>query len=124
YPEVAAVSEERAAQVRLRGFLLVGTGFVLLVGIVLEAAAGWLIRFFFGADFVAATNSCRVLIAAAALVGIRRILSDSLNGLGRPQLGSYAEIVSWIGLSLTLPLGAVFGGLLGVAASLLLSAAG
>src|SRR4029077_6327822 len=55
---------------------------------------------------------------------IRRVLSDSLNGLGKPQLGSYAEVVSWIGLILTLPVGAVFGGLAGVAASLLISAAG
>jgi O-antigen/teichoic acid export membrane protein len=124
YPEVAAVGKGPDARRRIWGFVAVGTGFVLAIAVALEVAAGWLIRSFFGPEFVAATSACRVLIGAAALVGIRRILADSLNGLGKPQLGSYAEIVSWIGLALTLPLGAISGGLVGVAASLLVSAAG
>jgi O-antigen/teichoic acid export membrane protein len=124
YPEVAAAHAKRDARRKVWSFLAVGTSFVLLLGIALEVAAGWLIRLFFGAEFVPATNACRLLIGAAALVGIRRILSDSLNGLGKPQLGSYAEVVSWIGLILTLPAGAILGGLPGVAASLLVSAAG
>jgi O-antigen/teichoic acid export membrane protein/O-antigen ligase len=122
YPEVAVAQTNRDARQRVSVFLMLGTALVLLVAVPLELGAGWLIPLFFGPDFGGATSACRLLIAAGALIGVRRVLTDCLNGLGRPQLGSYAEFVSWIALLLTLPIGAVVAGLPGVSAALLVSA--
>jgi O-antigen/teichoic acid export membrane protein len=99
---------------------MVLTGAVIVV---LELTAGWLVPLFFGQDFEAAVPITRILLVSSFFYGARRVLADAVSGAGRPELGSIAELSSWIVL---LPLLLVLTPLWdveGVAAALAISSA-
>jgi O-antigen/teichoic acid export membrane protein len=64
---------------------------MLAIGVALELAAGRLVPFFFGADFAESVPVARILVVAAVLFGIRRVLIDVSLGSGRPLRGTVSE---------------------------------
>ena len=96
YPRVAAA---RSDQAKLTLRYVVATAAVcgaIVVG--LEALCSFLIPLFFGAEFEAAVGIARILLLAALFMGLKRILNDCARGMGRPDLGLKAELVSWLPL--------------------------
>jgi O-antigen/teichoic acid export membrane protein len=96
YPKVASAQA---------GQMVVALRYVLAGGVVcgtivagLEALSSFLIPFFFGAEFDAAIGIVRILLLAAFFMSVKRILNDCARGLGRPDLGLRAELISWIPL--------------------------
>jgi O-antigen/teichoic acid export membrane protein len=122
YPRIAARSGDEARS-ELRQFFWLAAGGAALVVAGLELVVPQLGRFFFGADFGGAVDLTRILLVGALFLAARRILTDGAQGLGRPGLGTVAELASWVFL---LPALAIFTPLLGargVALALTLSAA-
>jgi O-antigen/teichoic acid export membrane protein len=111
---------------------------VLVCGLItggLAVTAGELVVFFFGSEFSETIPIARLLLLAIFFMTARRILTDGANGLGHPELGTVAEIASWVLLVPTLsllvsPLGAegvaislaiAWGGSLAVLVALMLA---
>jgi len=123
YPHVAGLAgrKQASAMVRLAIATSVITG--LTVG-ALELTVGIIIPVLFGHAYADSVPVARVLLLSAFVFGISRVLSDSLQGAGRPLDGTIAEAVSWITLALALW---AFGGSLdGVrfAAAMIMAAGG
>lgn len=94
-PHVAGTDVGRR-RAESRSFVLFSTVTTAVVVVVLEVTAGWLIPFFFGSEFDDAVPITRILLIGSFLWGVRRVLSDSASGAGRPGLASIAELASWI----------------------------
>jgi O-antigen/teichoic acid export membrane protein len=110
YPKVA--SDSGSAGATTLSYALAGVAASGAIVVCLEAAAGRMVPFFFGAEFAGAVPITRVLLLAAAFSSLRRVLNDCARGLGRPDLGARAEVVSWFVLvPLVAALGPELGGL-------------
>lgn len=121
-PQVAhAAAGDRRAEAR--SYLLVSIALTGLVVLALEVVAGWLVPFFFGAAFEDAVPITRILLVGSFFTGVRRVLTDSASGMGRPGLGSIAELVSWIVVVPALVVLMPAWGVEGVAAAITLSTA-
>jgi O-antigen/teichoic acid export membrane protein len=97
YPKVAAAVTGQTA-IALR--YVIGTMTVCgAIAFVLEALSSFVIPFFFGEEFNAAVGIARILLLAAFLMSIKRVLNDCARGLGRPDLGLKAEAISWLPLA-------------------------
>ena len=75
----------------------------------------FLVPFFFGDAFAPAVPIARILLIGSLLFGIRRVLADSASGAGYPEVGSGAEIASWVALGASLLLLVPGGSLMDVA---------
>ncbi len=121
YPHVA--SQRDAAEARRstwRYFFLGVLVSVLVIG-GLEAVTGTLVRLFFGSEFSGATPIARLLLLATLFMAARRVLTDCVNGMGRPGLGTMAEIASWVLLVPTIAIMLPRYGVEGVALALAIS---
>ena len=122
YPRVAARRGEDAWR-ELWQFFWLASGAAALVVLALELSVSWLVPAFFGDEFSGAVVLTRILLIGALFLSARRVLTDGAQGLGRPGLGTIAELSSWVFL---LPALAVFTPLWaarGVALALAVSAA-
>jgi O-antigen/teichoic acid export membrane protein len=121
YAQLAA-AHERLNRLVLQ-FLIVAILFGGTIVLILEPFVGTLIEFFFGSEFAGATPITRVMLVAALLTGLKRLLGDCARGLGQPEAGTLAEVVAWL---VMLPLAVIltqkYGGL-GAAWSLLAAGA-
>lgn len=95
YPYVARHTDDHARRVTMWRFVAFAT--LACAGIVaaLELTVGWLIPLMFGESFKGAIPVARVLLIAGFLIGVRRILSDGARGIGKPGVGTIAELTSW-----------------------------
>lgn len=122
YPRIAA-ERGREAWREVWQFFWLGTGSAALVVVALELSVDKLVPLFFGHAFSGAIDLTRILLVGALFLSARRILSDGVSGLGRPGLGTIAEVSSWAfllpGLAIFAPLWAARG----VALALTVSAA-
>jgi O-antigen/teichoic acid export membrane protein len=123
YPRVAAQTDARSARHALWLFALVGTAMCALIAGALEVVVGWTVPLFFGQEFDAAVDPCRILLVGSFFFGMRRVLSDGARGIGWPGLGSVAEIATWVVLLPSLLILAPRWGVDGVAFALTLAAA-
>ena len=81
-----------------------------------------LVELFFGSEFPEATPIARILLLATLFfMAARRVLTDGVNGLGRPGLGTLAEIASWVLLVPTIAILLPRYGVEGVALALAIS---
>ncbi|HEY1479694.1 MAG TPA: oligosaccharide flippase family protein, partial [Gaiellales bacterium] len=96
YPRVAAQTDVQAATRALWVFALVGTVACAAIAGALELVVGFTVPLFFGHAFVRAVEPCRILLIASFFFGMRRVLSDGARGIGRPGLGTVAELGTWI----------------------------
>jgi O-antigen/teichoic acid export membrane protein len=108
YPQVAARADRDARKHAMWRFFGLGVLLSGLVVLVLEVLTGKLVPFFFGSAYDAATPIAQILLIGTLFMAARRVLSDGVNGLGHPGLGTIAEVASWLfiipGLAVLLPL--------------------
>jgi O-antigen/teichoic acid export membrane protein len=104
YPRIASTQGDGARRRLLRRYVLVSAALCATIVCLLELVIGDLIELFFGAAFAPATEIARVLLLGGLFVSVRRVLADSARGLGHPELGTIAEVASWIALAVALPL--------------------
>jgi O-antigen/teichoic acid export membrane protein/O-antigen ligase len=121
YPDVASQSSEAEARRALWRYFFLGLGLSALVIGGLEIVTGKLVLLFFGAEFESATPIARVLLLATLFMAARRVLTDGVNGMGRPGLGTISEIASWVFLLPTIALLLPRYGAVGVAFALAIS---
>jgi O-antigen/teichoic acid export membrane protein len=94
YPRIATRRGEEAWR-ELWQFFWLATGSSALVVLALELGVEWLVPAFFGDEFSAAVPLTRILLIGALFLSARRVLTDGAQGLGRPGLGTIAEVSSW-----------------------------
>jgi O-antigen/teichoic acid export membrane protein/O-antigen ligase len=102
YPQVAAASNRRAARRAMWRYFLFSSAICGLVIAVLEGTTEWLIRFFFGSEFLGGVTITRILLVGVFFLSARRVLADGARGAGSPAAGSVAEAVSWASLAVGL----------------------
>ncbi|MGX6446638.1 lipopolysaccharide biosynthesis protein [Patulibacter sp. S7RM1-6] len=122
YPAVASMANDPARQWRATWrFTALAAAMSIPVIAVIAALAHPLVTLAFGSEFGAAAAPLRLLLGATLLVSVRRVLTDSMRGLGYPSVGSRAEILSWCVLvPSVVGLAGPFG-LMGVSAALVLT---
>jgi O-antigen/teichoic acid export membrane protein/O-antigen ligase len=96
YPQVASRSDPGAARRALWRYFFFGVALSALVIGPLTVVTGELVTLFFGNEFSDATPIARILLVGTLFMAARRILTDGINGLGYPGLGTLAEVASWI----------------------------
>jgi O-antigen/teichoic acid export membrane protein len=100
YPKIAAARATEAREL-VRVYLVLVMLVAGLIVALLEVAVVWLIPLLFGADFEDAVRTAQILLIAAFLLAVRRVLTDIAQGLGNPLSGTVAEVVN---LTVALPL--------------------
>lgn len=95
YPRIAAQADGRTAVRVLWRYFGIAMALSLPIVLVLELCVGWLIPLLFGEQYAGAVPIARLLMIGALFQAARRVLADAARGLGRPELGSRAEVVSW-----------------------------
>jgi O-antigen/teichoic acid export membrane protein len=121
YPQVASQPDAGAARRAMWRYFLFGVALSGLVVGALEIVTGDLVTLFFGGDFTEATPIARILLLAAFFVAARRLLTDAVNGMGYPGLGTISEVASWVLLLPTLAILLPRFGVEGVAVALAIS---
>jgi enterobacterial common antigen flippase len=121
YPHIAATEDRAAAWRALKEYVLATSVLCLAVCGILIVFADRLIVLFFGEAFSDATDVTRVLLLAAGLASVRRLLGDAVRGIGMPGSASIAEVAAWVVLVPALAVCIPLWGLEGVAAALTLS---
>jgi O-antigen/teichoic acid export membrane protein/O-antigen ligase len=121
YPHVASQSDETAGRRALWRYFFIGLAAAAVVIGVLEVGSASLVALFFGDQFHAATPIARVLLIGTLFMCARRVLTDGVNGLGRPGLGTMAEVASWALLVPTIGVLLPLYGAVGVALALAIS---
>jgi O-antigen/teichoic acid export membrane protein/O-antigen ligase len=110
YPNVASQSDPRAAHRAMWRYFFFGLAVSVVVVWALEVVSGTLVTLFFGNEFRDATPIVRILLLGTLFLACRRVLTDGVNGLGHPGLGTIAEVASWVlllpALAILLPHGA------------------
>ncbi len=118
-----AVGTENERRASARGFLLTAVLLIIVIVTAVEVLLPWLIPFLFGDAFRPALACARLLLLAAAALGLRRFVTDLVRGLGRPGVESIAEIASWpvlvVGVVMVVGSGWLGGGIEGVASVVL-----
>ena len=121
YPAVASQSNPADRKRAVWRYFLLGVALATFVIGALELVTGRLVQIFFGGEFDSATPIARVLLLATLFMSARRVLTDGVNGLGRPGLGTIAEISSWVLLGPTIAVLLPAYGAVGVAFALAIS---
>lgn len=121
YPHVASQTDAAVARRAVWRYFLLGVLISALVIGGLEVVTGTLVGLFFGSEFAEATPIARILLLATLFMAARRVLTDGVNGLGRPGLGTMAEIASWVLLVPTIAVLLPRYGVEGVALALAIS---
>ncbi|MEJ7788644.1 MAG: lipopolysaccharide biosynthesis protein [Thermoleophilaceae bacterium] len=93
YPEVASATSQEKRKHALRRFVGLGAAFIAPVTLALLAGIGWLLPLLFGDAFSDAVPVARILLIAAFLQGVRRVLTEGSRGLGSGLPGTVGEVV-------------------------------
>lgn len=115
FPQVSA-SHQSGRRQQLHATFALHAGLVVALAAVMFVLAGPLITTLFGDSYADATLALRLLALGTIASSIRAFPIEVLRGIGRPGLTSIAEAANWAFFALAIPLGAAFGGLVGVAA--------
>ena len=115
YPTVAGCTDEKAARRSMWAFLWASAAMSVVIVMPLLLAAGWIVPFFFGAEFRDAVRVTQILLPGAVFVAARRVLSDGLRGRGHPTAGTLAEVAAWLWLAPALAVAVPLWGASGVA---------
>ncbi len=122
YPRIAGRRGDEAWK-ELWQFFWLASGAAALVVLALELGVSWLVPVFFGDEFSGAVPLTRILLIGALFLSARRVLTDGAQGLGRPGLGTIAEVSSWVFLLPALGIFTPLWNARGVALALTVSAA-
>jgi O-antigen/teichoic acid export membrane protein len=121
FPSIANSLDAADGRARLRRYVFLTTALSVAIVVGVELAAGWVVPFFFGDDFDQAVSLVRILVVAAFLSAVRRVLSEGARGLGKPGIGSLGELVAWVALLPALAVFATIWGVTGVAFAMVAS---
>lgn len=119
-PEVAASSDADASLLLLARSLRLTVYAQVLALIPLWIAAPFVLGWVFGADFVEATATLRILLCASIFWSAGLIVISGLSGLGNPGLSTFARIASAVTTVVALVILLPAYGMLGAAISSLL----
>ena len=118
YPSVAARTDETAARRTMWAFLWATLAMSMAIVLSLVLTVGWLVPFFFGAEFRDAVQVTQILLPGVVFVAARRVLSDGLRGRGHPTAGTLAEVAAWLWLAPALAVAVPLWGASGVAGAM------
>ena len=93
YPEVASAGTQKERRHVLRRLVMLGVAFIAPITLALVACIGWLLPLLFGKEFSGAVPIARILLVAAFLQGVRRVLTEGSRGLGSGVPGTVGELV-------------------------------
>ena len=96
FPQIASQRDPAAARRAMWRYFLLGAALCALVVGALEVVAAELVTLFFGSEFSNATSIAQILILGTFFTAARKVLTDGVNGLGNPGLGTAAEVASWV----------------------------
>ena len=122
FPKVAARPAEEVIALTGRA-TRISTVLTSLAGLVVVLIGQWLLRFLYGAEFVAAANLLRLLTLEAVITSTTLVLAQAFMALGKPGT---VTVLQGVGLALSVPLMLVLiprFGLLGTGMALAISAA-
>jgi O-antigen/teichoic acid export membrane protein len=123
YPVISAESSAHDARRAMWQCFWIAVALCSALVVSLELLAPTLVHLFYGHEFSGAITITRVLLVAALLMSVRRVLAEGARGLGRPAIGTVAEASMWVVLLPLLPILAASNGATGVAVALTLGAA-
>ena len=95
-PAVAAAPDRREGRHLMWRYLWLAVVLCTPVILALELTVGRLLPFLFGSAFEEAIPMSRILLVGALFLSLRRVLTDGARGLGRPTIGTIAEVASWV----------------------------
>jgi O-antigen/teichoic acid export membrane protein len=96
YPRAAAVTDRQRALALVWRLVLFTAVVTAVIVALIEVAVPWLIEVLFGPEFLPATDATRILLFGTFFVSVRRVIGDGLRGVGYPEIGTYAEVSSWV----------------------------
>ena len=108
-PAVAAAPSPRDGRQTVWRYFWLAVVLCTPVILALEATVGWLLPALFGSAFDDAIPMARILLIGALFLSLRRVLTDGARGLGRPGIGTVAEVASWVVLLPAVAVAAAFG---------------
>ncbi len=113
FPVVAKIEDVSARRDAVRRYLRTALGASVAVSAPLVLLAPWVIDFFFKNVYADAAGVSRVLLLAAVVLSLNRVLGACLTAMGRPLdagIGEFAALaVTLGGLALLLPLLGIMG---------------
>lgn len=121
-PHIASQRDQARSRRVMWKFFVVATALSLALALALIVSADFLVPFVFGPSFQGAVLPAKILLGSSVLFGGRRILAESLRGMGHAGAGAIGEVVSWIALFISLGALAPRWELIGVAVSLVVAA--
>ena len=92
YPLVAKRRETQAGIDTVWKFFYVSSAFIAMVTLTLCAITPTLIRVLFGPKFEDAIIIAELLIVGSLFAAIRKVVVESIRGLGHPKISTYAEL--------------------------------
>jgi O-antigen/teichoic acid export membrane protein len=98
YPRVAAGEDEHSIRRQIFTYAAINLALAGPVVLVLEFLLPYLVPLLFGDPFKPAVEVGQVLLVAALLFGMRRVLAEGARGAGLPGLGSLAEVAAFVSL--------------------------
>lgn len=91
--QIASIAEPDRVRAACRRWLIISLAAGLVAGVGLELAIGLLLEPAFGREAGAAREAAQWLVLAGIPLGLRRVISAMLQGLGRPADASRAEMI-------------------------------
>lgn len=95
-PHIASAPTGHQARRTMWQFFVVTLACASLIAIAVALMADMLVPFFFGSSYEDAVGPARILLFGSVLFACRRILGESLRGMGNAGASTAAEIGSWI----------------------------
>jgi O-antigen/teichoic acid export membrane protein len=95
YPHVAHQPDEVAARRSVWRFGVLAAAICVPISLAVILTVNSLLPFFFGRTFSDAAEPAKLLMIAALFAALRRVLADGARGLGRPLVGTVAEVLTW-----------------------------
>ena len=121
FPRIAAARNRRLRL--LRRYFILACLLCAIATAALEGAIHWLVPTFYGEEFADAVPIARVLLVAAFLLGVRKVLGALARGAGDATSETLAEIVTWVALAVTIPILLPLWGVMGAALAMVITAA-
>lgn len=97
------------------GATLPMAGFIVAIGLGLIVVIPYVLPLLFGDAFSAAVPVGQILVVGGIFGGLRRIVVEGARGLGRPGVSTAAELVMYPWLVVSMPIGAYWRGVEGIA---------
>lgn len=116
FPQASA-AHQSGRRPQLQATFILHAATVIAMAALMVVLARPLVVVLFGDAYAGAVLALRLLALGAVASSIRAFPIELLRGIGRPGLTSIAEAANWAVFAVAIPLGAMLGGLTGVAAA-------